>query len=309
MKYDRTPSWSWIAALLLCLVLTPAAWAATVPEVRYTLGGSRGLLFVNNPEQLYTSDLGDSNYGNKIILSATATPGGWRNYFEHMNRSGFTLGYGIQIYNPNAFSVTVVVHGSGWITNSYGGAPWRQMFNSYSQTGTSYTVPAQGVLWVMRKDASIPNGNFFSGVMDFTLSGGSVVVHNYAYRSFSALNGTAQYMGYVRRISPYNNHDESLVYKGTSPHTEAIATNVNFTITDSDRNELAVSHPNYDLGTGGYTPSSVRQCGWYTNIGPAMNPYAITQDMISINTPGWGVISPVTRSDGTNNYPNFGNWG
>ncbi|WP_309894891.1 hypothetical protein [Archangium sp.] len=309
MLFDLPPTRTWVAALLLCLTLAPAARAATIPEVRYTLGGTRKLLFVNNPEQLYTQDLGDSNHGNKIILTATATPGGWRNYFEHMNRSGYTLGYGIQLYNPNAFAVTVAVHGSGWVTNAYGGAPWRQLFNAYSQAGTSYTVPAYGVLWVMRKDASIPNGNFFSGVVDFTVSGGSVQVHNYAYRSFAAINGTAQYMGYVRRISPYNNHNESLVYKGTSPYTEAIATQVNFTFTDSDRDELAVSHPNYDLSAGGYTPSYVRQSGWYTNIGPAMNSYAITQDMISIDTPGWGVISPLTRSDGLNAYPNFGNWG
>ncbi|HZH75351.1 MAG TPA: hypothetical protein VEY88_04915 [Archangium sp.] len=158
-----------------------------------------------------------------------------------MNRSGYTLGYGIQLYNPNAFSVTVAVHGSGWVTNAYGGAPWRQLFNAWSQAGTSYTVPAYGVLWVMRKDASIPNGNFFSGVVDFTVSGGSVQVHNHAYRSFAAINGTAQYMGYVRRISPYNNHNEALVYKGTSPYTEAIATQVHFTFKDSDRDRCRTS--------------------------------------------------------------------
>ena len=42
--------------------------------------------------------------------------------------------------------------------------------------------------------------------------------------------------------------------------------------------------------------------------GPAMNPNAITSDMLSINTPGGGVIIPVTRSDGTGNHPDFGNW-
>ena len=297
------------AVLLLCLGFVPSAGAATIPEVRYTLGGARSLIYVNNPEQLIPSDLGDRTLGNKIILSVTVQPGAHRNWFEHMNQSGGTLGYGVQLYNPNSVAVTVKVHGSGFINNALGGQPWAQMFNNYSTAGTSYTVAARSVLWLLRRDASVIQGNFFSGIVDFTVSGGAVAVHNYAYRSFGNLDGTAQYQGYVRRISPYLSHNEALVYKGTSPYTEAVASNVNFTVSNADgRGELKVSHAQFDLTAGAYTPAYVRQRGWYANIGPAMNANAITSDMISIDTPGWGVISPVTRSDGTGNYPNFGNW-
>lgn len=298
-----------LALLMLCMGSGPAARAATIPEVSYTLGGARSLIYVNNPEQLITSDLGDRTLGNKIILSVTAQPGAHRNWFEHMNQSGGTLGYGVQLYNPNSFAVTVKVHGTGSINNAFGGKPWAQLFNTYSTPGTSYTVAARGVLWLLRRDASVIQGNFFSGVVDFTVSGGAVTVHNYAYRSFGNLDGTAQYQGYVRRISPYLSHNEALVYKGTSPYSEAVASNVNFTFSNADGlGELKVSHANFDLAAGAYTAPLVRQRGWYANIGPAMNPNAITSDMISINTPGWGGISPVTRSDGTGNHPNFGNW-
>lgn len=292
----------------LGISVIPAS-AATVPTISYTKGGERSLIFVNNPEQLYNGDLGDSNLGDKSIYRDTLAPGKYRNFFEHVNRSGSTIGHGIQVYNPNTFAVTVSVQGSGYEASVYGGRPFAQMFSNYSNTGTTYTIPAGGSQWIMRKDSSIANGSFFSGVIDFTVSGGQVIMNNTAYRNFSALDGSTTYMGYVQRVEADGTH-EARVYKGLSPYSEVTATNVNFSISDSDpQGVLAVQYPNYNVNTNSYGTTTTRSDGWVSSISPVNNTNAISNDMISFNMPGWGVVDALKPSDGDGKYGNLANWG
>ncbi|UOY93120.1 hypothetical protein MUG87_03005 [Ectobacillus sp. JY-23] len=285
------------------------ATAATVPSVSYVKTGERSLIFVNNPEQIYTEDLGDSTLGDKSIYRDTLVPGKYRNFFEHVNRTGLTIGFGIQLYNPNSYAVNVTVYGAGYEASVYGGRPFAQMFSNYSSLGTAYSIPAGGSYWVMRKDNSVPNGSFFSGVIDFDISGGQVIINNIAYRSFSALDGSTSYMGYVQRIETDGTH-EARVYKGMSPYSEVVASNVNFTISNTDvKGILAVQHPNYNLVSGTFGNTVIRTDGWVSNIGPSFNSNAITSDMLSFNMPGWGAVSCLAQSDGEGKYGNLGNWG
>ncbi|MER3426805.1 MAG: hypothetical protein C4334_01705 [Pyrinomonas sp.] len=282
---------------------------ATVPEIKYVQGGGRALIYVNNPEQITAADLGDSNYGDAAIMRATGVQGKQRCYFEHLNRTGFTIGYGIQLYNPNSTSVTVTVQGSGFEASVQGGRPFAQMLSNYSTSGTSYTVGPGRVLWLMRQDAAVANNTFFSGVIDFNVDGGSVTINHIAYRSFGALDGSTTYIGYVRRIEP-DGTDEARVYKGLNPNTMAIAADVDFVVGDGDpAGVLAVSYRSYDLNSGAYGSSVIRPNGWYTNIGPANNANAVASDMFAFDMPGWGRIDPFSRSDGEGKYPNLGNWG
>lgn len=298
-----------LAVALLLSAHVGSARAATIPEVSYAKGGGRALVYVNNPEQIFSGDLGDGNYGDVSIMRATNVQGKQRDFFEHVNRTGFTIGYGIQLYNPNSSPITVVVNGSGYEASIYGGRPFSQMFGSYSTTGTSYSVGAGKTLWLLRRDSSVTNGTFFSGVVDFEVAGGAVTVNNIAYRSFGALDGSTSYQGYVQRIDPDGTH-EARMYKGTSPYTTAVASNVNFIIGDADAaGALAVSHPSYNLSTGTYGGSLVRAAGWYANIGPANNADAITNDMFAFDMPGWGVVDALTKSDGEGKYANLANWG
>jgi len=298
-----------VGVLLFSGLVTLETKAATVPTVSYTKGGDRSLIFVNNPEQIYSGDLGDANLGDKSIYRDTLAPGKYRNFFEHVNRSGSTIGFGIQLYNPNSSPVTVTVNGSGYEASVFGGRPFEQMFSTYSSTGTSYTVPAGGSQWIMRKDNSVTNGSFFSGVIDFTISGGQVIMNNTAYRNFSALDGSTTYMGYVQRIESDGTH-EARVYKGMSPYSEVTAANVNFTISDSDaQGVLAVQYPNYNVSTGTYGNSSVRSDGWVSSISPVNNQNAITNDMLSFSMPGWGTVDALRPSDGEGKYGNLANWG
>lgn len=305
-----TNGWSALVFIVsIALIPLVETKGATVPELRYVQGGGRALIYVNNPEQITTADLGDSNYGDAAIMRATGVQGKQRCYFEHLNRTGFTIGYGIQLYNPNSTSVTVTVQGSGFEASTQGGQPFAQMFGNYSTPGASYTVGPGRVLWLLRRDAAVANNTFFSGVVDFSVDGGGVTINHIAYRSFGALDGSTRYIGYVQRIEP-DGTQEARVYKGLNPNTMAIAADLDFVIGDSDpAGVLAVSYPNYDLNAGAYGSSVVRANGWYTNIGPANNANAVASDMFAFDLPGWGRIDPFARSDGEGKYPNLGNWG
>lgn len=300
------------ALLLICFSLVPFtdALAVNVVDIAYVKGGGRSLIFVNNPEQITTADLGDGNYGDKTIMRSTGVTGPYRNYFEHVNRTGFTIGFGIQLYNPNSTAVTVRINGSGYEASVNGGREFKQMFSNYSSSGTPYTIPAGGSLWIMRKDNSVLNNSFVSGVIDFVVSGGSVTINNIAYRSFGSLDGSTTYMGYIQRIEPDGTH-EARVYKGVSSYTEAIASNLDYNISNSDAaGVLPVRYPNYNLTTGGYGSPVTRTAGWISHIPPSNNANAITNDMLSFAMPGWGpLIDPVVKSDGEGKYPNLGNWG
>jgi hypothetical protein len=285
----------------------PAALAGAAPTVAFTRGGDRQLIFVNNPEQITDRDLGDADRGDASILRVTGVQGAVRSFWEHTNRTGRPLGYAVMIYNPSPTAVSVVVHGRGFTTGFLGGKPFSDLLGDDSRAGTRIPVAAGAVLWLDRRDASVPDHAFFSGVIDFDVEGGPVTVDHIAYDQFSRLDSSRTYQGYLQRVEP----DSTRVarqYKGTSPYSEVTASDVDFTITDADRGALPVVTRDYDL-TAGAPGAPVTRTYWISHIGPGQNAQAVTSDMLAWETPGWGRIDPLTRSDGEGKYPNLGNWG
>lgn len=184
--------------------------------VAYDDFGAGSYLYCNNPEQLRsTSYFGDSNLGNKYLLWEYVT-GSCQTWYEHLNNSGSTIGYGVQIYNPNTTAITVEVTNIGFGTDPT--TPWTQFYSGASGGGGTvgtFTVQAGQVLWIQRNDSAIPNSTVFNGVVHFNISGGSAYVFWYAYENFSNINGTASYLGWVQSEDPQPDpQNEARVYKG-----------------------------------------------------------------------------------------------
>ncbi|MBS1719841.1 MAG: hypothetical protein JST35_05280 [Armatimonadetes bacterium] len=276
------------------------------PFVSFQRVNDRNLITVNNPEQITAVDLGDANQGNTVIYRDTIAPGKYRDWFEHTNRFGLTIGYGISIVNPGTTPVTVTYWNRGFTTGFNGGTPFSLMFGSYPANGTANVIQPGARFWLWRNDNSVTNTTFFSGVVDFDVAGGSVVVENIAYRSFSALTGTRSYQGYIQRIEPDGTHC-ARQYKGMADTATVQSQPMDFRIFENSVGPQLVRCSDYILATGGNYPVVARNY-WFSNIGPGQNTQATTSDMVSWNMPGWGLINPVTQSDGEGKYPNLGNW-
>lgn len=297
-----------ILSILTVLIFGSTTLATgTAPTVSYATGGTRNLIFVNNPEQITTSDLADKSYGGKSIYRDTLAQGKYRSFFEHLNSTSSTIGYAIKLYNPSSTSISATIHGSGYEVSIYGGKPFSQMLQNYSQTGTTYTIAANGTLYILRKDASVSSHTFFSGVIDFDISG-SVIIDHIAYLTYSNIANPLQYEGYIQRIESDGTH-EARMYKGMSQYSEAKASSINFTIDDSVKGVLPVMHDSYNLTAKSWTSPTLHNSGWHSNIAPYNNADAVHADMVTLYTPGYGNIDPFTASDGEGKYPNIGNWG
>lgn len=294
-------------------MVSALGWAQTgsfgaPPLVTYTLVADRNLIGVNNPEQIYNVDLGDVTLGNTVIYRDTIAPGAYRNWFSHVNRSGATIGYAIQIRNNGTVPAVVTRRPSGFTTGLLGGAPFALMLNNTSFSPVQTTLNPGQSFWLWRNDNAVPNTQFFNGVIDFDVSGGPVEVDNVAYRSFAALTGTRSYMGYIQRTEPDGTR-ESRVYKGMTPFSRTQSSFLEFGVTDATPNgPLMVTVRDFLLSTQKETEAR-RRTYWFTNIGTAQNSEAVMRDMVAWNMPGWGMIDPYRRTDGTGNFPNLGNWG
>lgn len=292
--------------LLPVLIATTAVSAASAqPLVTFSQVPGQQLIAVNNPEQLFTVDLGDDNLGNTVIYRERVPRGIYRNWFQHSNKSGGTIGYAIAVENPGPAEISVASSGRGFTATLNGGTPFVNLFNTPTRA-QSMVQPGQRV-WFWRNDNAVANGPSFSGVIDLVIKGGDAIIENVAYRSFSRLTGTRSYQGYVVRTEP-NGQNTARVYKGRST-VSTIETNLSFTINNGTPvGALNLQSRDYNLISQAYG-NPVTRGYWISNIGPAQNAQGVTSDMLTFNTPGWGPINPLTRSDATNNYPNLGNWG
>jgi hypothetical protein len=283
------------------------AQGSNSPSIQYSPIRSRLLIFVNNPEQLYNSDLGDVDRGNVAVYRSNVGPGAYRNWFEHTNRTGVNIGYAVAVRNTSTSAITVKYYGKGFVTGFQGGKPFIDMFNTYLSNPTIYTVSPGSRLWLWRNDNSAANTNFFSGVIDFDIIGGTVDVENIAYRTFNNLTGAMPYQGYIQRIESDGTHC-ARQYKGIWKYSAVETSALKFTIGNTDFGPLNVLCSDYDLAAKKYKPA-VTRAFWFSNIGPGQNAQATTSDMFSWKMPGWGLIDPLTKSDGEAKYPNLGNWG
>ncbi|MBC8103441.1 MAG: hypothetical protein H7Z41_12760 [Cytophagales bacterium] len=343
----------WVTpSLLLFLASAAAAMTATLPAraqtvVRYQQEGSRSLIFENNPERLslnYTDpvtgvnywDLADSGLGQKSLLRHYLAPGSYRNFFEHLNDSAGTIHYGIQLYNPNSTAITIVIRGKGFTTGRFGeaarpvlgGQPFVDLLTT--RTAITVTLAAYGSTWVFRSDANYGNsrpilqGDFFSGVVDFDVSGGNFYCTNLAYQNFNSLTSWS-YMGFITRNGDTpGDAPESRLYKGLMGG--AVAVTLPFTVGNSTPvGDLAVAYPPYNNdGSGQYfaaaanTPSNA----WYTHdlpwredpavVNPPNPSRVVANDMFNIGTPGFGTIYALAPTPVPNSpylYANLGNWG
>lgn len=300
--------------------------AASVPEITYVKTGgvdNRKLVFVNNPEEIHAEagacDLADNlavggTYCGRSIHRITGAIGNYRNWWEHINKTNRSIGYGVKLYNPGPNSATVTVKGKGFTLNagSLGGKEFVDMFNSYGST--VYTVNPTNTLWVYQTPTNnhIVQGQFFAGVVDFNISGQGLIMDNVAYDS--NLNPSLVYIGYITRVMGAVH--ESLVYKGLSSTTEVLASNVNFTVSDLDQSgRLNVRYPLYNMpqqnvipstegycstslspycqgDIGGYSESSTTRDSWITHISPDPNDpnpkrqNAVTTDIATLYMPG-----------------------
>ncbi len=278
---------------------------STPPLVTYTLGGARRLLFLNNPEQLIDADLGDATLGDKTLYRATVN-GANRSFYEHVNRTNRTVGFGIQVYNPGPASVRVDVVAAGWVVGILGGAPFADALGGAGDAA-EVVLDAGRSTWIVRHDDQVPAGAFFSGVVDFDVSGGAVIVNHIAYDNFAALDGSTSELGYVQRIEPDGTH-EARMYKGIASASETTLGPLDVTLDDDlPAGPVPVHVARFDRTRGEYA-NPIIATEWTTHIGPAQNANATASDMVSFDYADWR-FSVWSDSDGEARPANLGNWG
>jgi hypothetical protein len=273
------------------------------PEVTYALSEPRRLFFSNNPEQLLTTELGDSDLMDATLLRVTAI-GPSRSFFEHLNKSGRTIGFGVQVYNPGPGQATVTVRGVGFTVGISGGIPFADAFNGVG-SAPAKTLAAGQSTWIFRRDDSVPNGSFFSGVVDFDVNA-PVTVNHIAYDDFAKLDGATAERDYVQRIEPDGTH-EARMYKGVATASEATFAPTFAFSTLTPSGPLTVINRRFDLVGQTYGPP-LTEDAWTSHIGPSQNAAATMSDMVSFLFRTWR-FDPLVKSDGEGRYPNLGNWG
>jgi hypothetical protein len=280
------------------------------PRILYKPDCNRSLLFVNNPEQLRSEDLADTDLGHKTVFETEVT-GPSRIFFEHTNRTGFPIGYGVQLVNTSETAVTVIINGRGFVADSRGGEPFRQLFEREKSPPQVVTVGPGKFMWLLPPGANqIPNRAFLSGVADFEVRGGTATIKALGYRNINRLDGKATYEGYITRLEndpvAKRKTDESRVYKGTIDCAELVAEDVDFTIDDSNQpigdGDKAVPLDVQFTSQNGEVINSE----WRTHS--ISNRDAIEGDMRDINMPEGIVISAKER-DSSGRVHNLGNWG
>lgn len=328
-----TRTWRAIALIALMVAGTTMSAEAVAPAqtLAYTLGSyepnnptaSRSLIFDNNPEALANLDMANLSANwvsgkGPAVLSVQLTNGGrYRDFFEHSNNTSYsTIGFGFFFYNNGATAATLTIMGKGTAT-SVGGQAFTQLFSNYGSGGTNYsvsTIPAGGSKWIhwgSGTNFSSFTGSF-SGVMDFQVSGGQLLLRHVAYTSFSGMPSSYNPMGYVKRIDALKDggtQDQRRVYKGVSPYTAAVL-QASYTIDSSDvgtattPKPLAVKYTDFNgtLQTG---------TSWRTSIDKGHRATAIGSDMLSFvenDDPAVPTFS-ATTNDASGAIANLGNWG
>lgn len=342
-------------ALLAIFGVAGIAHAASTAGIAYRVSAgdaNRRLIFSNNPEEIHADrnacDLADNlevagSYCGKSILRITGALGNYRNWWEHSNKTGRNLTYAVRVYNPGPATAKVTIRGSGLTLEgpTRGGQEFVDMFRRYGRT--EHSVGAGKSFWVFNSGSAIPPGKYFAGVVDFDVAGAPVIIDNLAF--FNQPAPSTLPMGYTRRVlGPVH---ESLVYKGLSPHSEAVAEGVDFVIDDDDEpGRLNISHPRYLLPDpsdtvvgrcaegreplcqgerGGFASTPTVTDHWITHIGPvSRNPdisrnRAVFNDLVTLFTPGVPAGCKIESRESADtcfalapnlqwHYPDLGTW-
>lgn len=345
------------SAFLVGICISSFTFAATIPEINYRTNDgaeNRKFIFVNNPEEIRAEDrfcdlsddlkINGTTSCSKVLHRLTNISGVYRTWFEHTNKTNDTLNYGVRIYNPGPNCIDVTVTGKGSVINAIfsAGKEFVSLFSDRTPKSESLCATQQTYVFL---EKNIPVRNFFTGVVDFEISGGTAVVDHLAFIDRPA--PSTRYTGYDIRV--VGRVHESLVYKGLSFDSEAEAKNVDFTFSDDDPNgRLKVAYKFFtpiikdendiseagkcDLtqtplcsGVAGYfTEQPIITDNWVTHI--TIDPFdnnprrtrAVQTDNISLFTPGYS-NGCLTNGLNTANcleisgsylhyYPDFSKW-
>lgn len=295
-------------------------------------------------------DLADTGQGQKAIFQMTLGAGSYRDNFEHVYRGYLdsadltALGtappanYAIHLYNPNDAPILVTLVGKGFRPGTEGGRPLAEMLNAEQPGNAAYVAPvtyriaAKRTLWLMRTDIDyggarpLPqssSGTFFSGAVDFDVTGGPFVITHLAYQNFRSITSWSD-TGFVTRTNAGSAAPESRVYKGlmmhpteeTSPGT--VVTNLTFTVGPDTAagTELPVSYPQFvNIGGGNYAASptaAINANFWVTHNIPSRRTDSVSDDMFDTEMPGFGTVfalRPVVAVNTPFVQANIANWG
>lgn len=288
---------SLLAVSLLTLSGAPAS-AFTASTLTFSKSTDTKMIYDNNPEILWTSDLADSTIANKLILQSRGVSGKVRTHWEHKNDTGSTITYATQIHNPNSTTLNIQVHGYGFSSNTSqfnGGIPFADLYNQAGTRAFTLTLGPGETSWLVRQ-SGIPTATFFSGAVEFTIpTGYNVIVNNLAYVDATKVNGTATYEGWINSSSGTRS-DAHRQYKGITSTGNVNASNLNFSFGNSDAGTMK---------------------SWTDHISK-MNANGIHTDMVSFNMPytnfsGSYLVDPnayfSADTVNPNQYPNLANWG
>jgi hypothetical protein len=351
------------ASALAFLLCQQALAAPPIIEYRTSAGADgRMFIFSNNPENLLAEpgqcDLADAQFltdsGQSVacatsILRIERILGTYRDWWEHLNKTPQPLFFAVRLTNEGVSTAKITVTGIGETDNSLwkGGNEFVQLFSTHRQT--LIELHAGQSAFIFRSAAPYQPGDYFTGVVDFSVAGGAVTLENLAFVREPASELT--YSGFVQRVMG-TTHD-GLVYKGMSPYTEARIDSADFTIGDADTGLLQVQYPLFQLPSatsaascqtetqpycrgdlGNFQATNTLQNHWITHIGlepTDSNPKrkrAVMTDMVPFFMPGFPAGCSANIRDGVNNcveispyykwfvpslgkwlYPNIANWG
>jgi hypothetical protein len=314
-------SFAFMSMLMFLFVLPSLAStaAASVPEVSYVVSNGphqRQLVFVNNPEEIH-AQAGACDVADAMSFSSTPcarslfryenVKGYIRNWWEHTNKTGRSLKYGVRLYNPGPNLAHIAVSGEGTISDSisFGGDEFVQLFKG--RNARTLDIPPGRIAWLTTL-SNIPPGKFFVGVVDFQVSGQPIIMDNLAF--FDTPASVTSPMPFVDRVM--GRVREGLVYKGIASASEAHAKNMNFAFSDADApGRMKVQYRRFThsqssdvaLCSSETTPLCRGEVGsrasapeqrdhWVTHIAPDpadSNPKrlrAVVSDMVSFLVPG-----------------------
>lgn len=298
----NTQIWPWLATILLLAAVVISLPHGTEPPIsnvvpcRVSYIKVPGTyLFVNHPEQLRPTDLGDYGPG-AVIYQSPPVRGDVSAFYEHMNGTGAPIHYNIQVYNSGQSPVQITNFQYGCSNKDVTSFEcWTAYLNSPAK---AFTLASRRQKWLL-PEQTIAVGNVFSGVVSFHADD-YVYVRFYAYREQDQIRPGAV-------PETYDLDSRPRVYSGISPYLPVLKGDWRWVVDDRTRpGRLPVAY-------GGKTYGD-----WTTNITDDKASGAIVDDLLPLTLPSQPPLTisgrsvdPVMDARSGHRYYryNLGNWG
>ena len=179
-------------------------------DTKENASSNRTYCISNSPENL-NSNYYKGEYG--YYLQRSVIQGNANIYYEHSNTIGYTMKFGVLLYNTNSSSVTVTINRRSYATRAQSATAmmdvWTDWFNKTikpDQSGvtSSVTIPPNEGRWICLHD--VENGSnmpwgLFNGVIDVSIpTGSSLYCDTYFITQGTSTNGLT-YVENTRRIA------------------------------------------------------------------------------------------------------------